>query len=132
MLKNTKKPWYWITSCASDYTQAHVTLNAQNNIRVWKITLSRNSGIKLQIHCNNIQILDFSLSDSECSDRSWATKWNKHVAKIQFLESDKASDFYRPRPGDLFQITVTQNGCRYNCPQLDEATFDQFLVCTLK
>ena len=53
-------------------------------IKVWRITLTRTSGIRLVIHCNAVKVLD----------TSWETDSINEVEKIWFSSSDTASDFY--------------------------------------
>ena len=63
--------------------------------KVWRITLSRILGLKLVVHCNDVEVLNVMTSDSTCAD--WASFWTDKVAKISFLSDyDTASDFYRP------------------------------------
>ena len=62
--------------------------------KVWKITLTRNLGIRIVINCNNVEVLNVLVSDSTCSSNSgWANYWTRDVDKIQFSPSDTASDF---------------------------------------
>ena len=66
--------------------------------KVWRITLTRHSGIRLVIHCNDVSVLNLLLSDSECSNSGWYTYWSKDVEKIEFSLDDTASDFYSSKP----------------------------------
>ena len=63
--------------------------------KVWKITLSRVSGIRLVIHINDVEVLDMVISNSTCvSNDAWNTYWSRNVKKIYFWGDDTASDFY--------------------------------------
>ena len=63
--------------------------------KVWRITLTRTAGVRVVIHCNDVEVLNRLLS-STCSNGAWSTIWNRDVAKIQFDSGrDTASDYYR-------------------------------------
>ena len=87
-------PQYYIRYCRF-WTNFPVSLPTEVE-KVWRITLNRNSGIRLLIHCNNVEVLNFLMSDSTCSDSSWSTQWSRTVGKIWFFYyGDTASDYYR-------------------------------------
>ena len=66
-------------------------------VKIWKVTLSRTSDIRLQIQCNNIEVVDVVLSDTTCADTiDWRTNWNGNVKKIMFKDKDEGSDYYKP------------------------------------
>ena len=87
-------PQYFIHYCI-DETNFPAAFPTETD-KVWKITLSRVSGIRLVIHCNNVEVLDMVLSDSTCVDHShaWNTYWSMNMKKIYFYWDDTASDFY--------------------------------------
>ena len=62
--------------------------------KVWRITLTRTAGVRLVIHCNEVEVLNTLLS-STCSVSAWSTYWNNDVNKIFFYSVDTASDYYR-------------------------------------
>ena len=62
--------------------------------KVWKITLSRTSGIRLVIHCNFVEVLNVLLGSSMCSNSGWNNYWGKEVDKIEFSTTHTAFDFY--------------------------------------
>ena len=64
------------------------------NDKVWRITLTRTAGVRLVIHCNDVEVLDMLLSDATCRS-GWSTHWSRDVTKIQFHHNDLASDDYR-------------------------------------
>ena len=50
-------------------------------------------------HCGTknsvtVQVLNFLLSDSECTQSHWRTYWERKPTQIQFDSSDTASDSY--------------------------------------
>ena len=54
---------HWITLCKSSSTKFESNLPTDPN-KVWRITLIKNTAIRIQIHCNDFMVLDFLLSDS--------------------------------------------------------------------
>ena len=88
---------YWIRGCSNSRTDFPAALMT-DTIKVWRISLTRTSGIRLVIHCNNEEVLNFVLSDSTCSYGSeWSDTWNKDIKQIRFEEGDTASDYYTGR-----------------------------------
>ena len=66
--------------------------------KIWRITLTKNSNIKLVVHCNDVEVLNTLISESTCPYSGWKAQWNKNVGKIAFASDDTAADFYRPQP----------------------------------
>ena len=96
-------PWYHIGHCTSSWTYFPVSLPSDVE-KVWRITLNRNSGIRLLIHCNNIEVVNILMSDNTCNYESsnyWTTYWSRNIWRVWFdPNSDTASDFYRAgQPG---------------------------------
>ena len=92
------RPEYAIRSC----TRTNFPTNLpSDNDKVWRVTLTRTSGIRLMIHCNEVEVLNTLISDSTCGGYSdWSTNWSGEVAKIMFSsEYYTASDYYQPQPG---------------------------------
>ena len=86
-------PQYYIHHCLSS-TNFLVALPTDAE-KVWKITLSRVSGIRLVIHCNDVEVLNMVMSDSTCVTYGyWNTNWSRIVKKIYFIGDDTASEFY--------------------------------------
>jgi hypothetical protein len=67
--------------------------------KIWTITKTRTSGTRIQIHCNNVEVVNILISKSTCSEQRdyELQKWNNNVARIQFTSYDEASDNYRPK-----------------------------------
>ena len=88
-------PQYYIHPCTT-WTNFPVSLPTEVE-KVWRITLNRNSGIRLLIHCNNVEVLNILMTSNTCSyHSSWSTYWSRTVGKIWFYpNSDTASDYYR-------------------------------------
>ena len=87
-------PQYYIGDCMSYWTNFPVSLPTEVE-KVWRITLNRNSGIRLLIHCNNVEALNILMSSSTCYYSSWSTYWSRTVGKVWFNYDDTASDYYR-------------------------------------
>ena len=79
----------------------------------WRISLTKTSGIRLQIHCNDVEVLNFLLSGETCTSYSdWRDYWSRDVEKIAFTVGDTASDYYRLFPGKLLLRYYLQCGGR--------------------
>ena len=91
-------PKYRILPCNTDYTDFPTNLPPDND-KVWRVTLTRTSGIRLVVHCNEEEVLNTLISDSTCGRSDWNTYWSREVAKIMFISGDTASDYYQPQPG---------------------------------
>ena len=68
--------------------------------KIWRITLTKTSEIRLVIHCNDEEVTNQLISDSTCSRENWDTFWNRDVEKIEFGGQDTASDQYFSYPGN--------------------------------
>ena len=91
-------PQYRIWYCNIDYTNFPTNLPPDND-KVWRVTLTRTSGIRLVVHCNEVEVINILMSDSKCNISNWSTFWSREVAKIKFSSFDDASDYYQPQPG---------------------------------
>ena len=65
--------------------------------KIWRVDLIRTSDVRVVIHCNNTEVLNFLISDLSCTE-SWED-WSKSVVKIQFLPDDVASVGFRTYTG---------------------------------
>ena len=86
-------PQYFLTGCSRGRKDFPEEVPSER-IKVWRITFTRTSGIRIVIHCNNVKVLDMLLSDSTCGNTSWDTDSVNEVKKIWFSSIDTASDFY--------------------------------------
>ena len=85
---------YLIDWCGTTYTNLPVTPPSADD-KVWRITLTRTAGVRLVIHCNNVEVLNTLISEATCSRSDWSTYWSRDVTKIQFHHNGLASDDYR-------------------------------------
>ena len=88
---------YYIARCSSGLTGFLTDLPTATD-KVWRVTLTRTSGIRLVVHCNEVEVLNTLMSDSTCGRNDWSTYWSRSIAKIEFNYQDTASDFYKPQP----------------------------------
>ena len=97
-------PQYYIGRCSSGRTNFPTDLPTATD-KVWRVTLTRTSGIRLVVHCNEVEVLNTLMSDTTCDDRDWSTSWSGEVTKIKFAAHDTASDFYKPvKPGNCVYV----------------------------
>ena len=101
-LSFSSTPNYWLTRCTVSGNPVNFEADvvpAEVN-KLWKITLTRTSSPKIVIHCNDVEVLNFELSDSSCRNvkdgtKTWSRYWNRKVGKIQFVPNkNTAPDFY--------------------------------------
>ena len=90
----TSPPQYNIRACNTGWTNFPTNLPPDSD-KVWRVTLTRTSGIRLVVHCNEEEVLNIQISDSTC-DISY---WSREVAKIKFRSGDTESDYYQPQSG---------------------------------
>ena len=91
----TSPPQYEIRYCTTSKTNLPTDLPAEID-KNWTITLTRTSDVRLQIHCNDKEVLNVVMSDTTCSDSEWRKNWSMNVKAIKFSSKyDTASDFYR-------------------------------------
>ena len=63
--------------------------------KTWRVTLSKTSDIRMQIHCNEVEVVNFVISSNSCGNEAWSTFWNRTIAIIRFNSEDTASNYYR-------------------------------------
>ena len=88
-------PMYYIFYCSSSRTNFPSNLPTEVD-KIWRITLDKTAGIRLQIHCNGVEVLNVLLSDNTCGESYWGKFWSKDVDNIYFRPSfDTVSLDYR-------------------------------------
>ena len=76
-------PKYYILYCSSSRTNFPRNLPTEVD-KIWRITLDKTAGIRLQIHCNGVEVLNVLLSDDTCGVSYWRELWSKDVENIYF------------------------------------------------
>ena len=89
-------PVYWIWECSDDFTTFPKNFPSETD-KILKIEkLSGSDYIRFVLLCNDVELLNVLLSDLKCKgDSNWRTYWNREIAKLQYNDADKASDFYQ-------------------------------------
>ena len=82
---------YYIDRCTS-YTYFPVSLPAAPD-KTWTITYNT-AEQRVVYYCNGVQVLNFLISDSECTQSNWRTYWERKQTQIYFYSYDTASDSY--------------------------------------
>jgi hypothetical protein len=110
-IRFSPSPKYLITRCSnSTWTKLSATPPA-NQDKIWKITLTRNPGIRLTIHCNGVEMVNILMSNSTCRVQEWEDWWMRRVDGIRFHAKDTMSDY--------FYNTIRQGMPYVNCsPQI--------------
>ena len=67
--------------------------------KVWRIL--QISGIRVKIYCNEVEVLDYTLSDNNCPGGDWKNVWKGDVRKMAFSWGS-AADFFRPYGGNCY------------------------------
>jgi hypothetical protein len=86
---------YKLGWCIPTETDFPTTLPSTKE-KVFRITLTRNSGVRLKIHCNEVEVLNVLISGTTCTGSIWSKIWSRDVERIEFRSKDTASDYYRP------------------------------------
>ena len=90
---------YLFDGCLQNYVDFSANLPDTTN-KVWRITFTKDAGTRLVIHCNDIEMLDITASDSVCDRTEWKSFYDREMVKINFFSGDTATDKYRPYKGD--------------------------------
>jgi hypothetical protein len=65
---------YRISWCTSSFSYPSFPFSLPSSIdKVWRITLTRESAVRLQVHCNGVEVLNVLISEETCtrSDDKW-------------------------------------------------------------
>ena len=107
----TSTTQYFITYCSSSRTNFPSNLPSEVD-KIWRITLDKTAGIRLQIHCNGVEVVNILLSDNTCSSSRWGKNWSRDVEIIYFFPYDTASDYYRAvQTGTCIQLIFHLRHC---------------------
>ena len=86
----TSPPQYRIELCG-DWTNFPTNLPT-TTVKVWRLTVIKSDNLRVQIVCNEKEVLNIVLSYSTCSHSGW----RRDEVRIQFHSYDTVSDYYRP------------------------------------
>ena len=100
-IKFTPSVRYQFNGCTENYLLFPTNLpDATNMNKVWRITFTKDAATRLVIHCDDIEMLDITASDSVCTDPAWRSYDDRDTVKIYFGKGFKATDKYRPYKGN--------------------------------
>ena len=74
--------------------------------KVWRVEFGRFPENRLSLYCNDLKLVEFLMSDSNCRSDKWKVKWGAlEVKRVRFDEKlDTASKYFRlkmqPQPGN--------------------------------
>ena len=128
-IKIAATPQYWVHYCMANYRNFPTdTVLPSPKEKVWVITITRTSGVRLIVHCNNQIVLNVQLSNSVCTDRGdWSTLWNKDYDKISFPAGD--TDFYfQFPPGKCIEYGIFREGSQISTNQNRESAVFSLLI----
>ena len=98
---------YNIVGCTESRVNFPTNLPATKE-KIWRITktpTSGNGGIRLQIHCNDVEVLNFVMLDTTCTyEYLWRKYWRPYVLNvgiIRFDTYDTGSDYFRSYRGKI-------------------------------
>ena len=84
---------YRLDWCISSFTNFSSNLPTAVD-KIWRISLTRIPRIRLQIHCNEVEVVNFFLSDETCDKSEWRAYWTRNIERITFPLID-SSEYYR-------------------------------------
>ena len=88
----SSNPRYMISSCQKNEINFPSDLPAAKD-KIWRVTNRKTpEGIRLQIECNDIKVVDMILSDKTCNNGMWKIVW-KELVGVLFIGT--ASEYYR-------------------------------------
>ena len=99
-IKIATTPQYWLHYCMNKFRDFPTnTVLPPLDEKIWVISITRTSGVRIIVHCNGQEVLNLQLTNSVCSANSdWINLWNKDFDKISFPSGDAAFYFQFP-PG---------------------------------
>ena len=79
-------PRYYLHQCLSSPDPADLQINFPNErdkiLKIARIRDQEENSVRLQVTCNDEEILDVMFSNDTCEDKSWSTVWNREIAII--------------------------------------------------
>ena len=97
LIKFSSSPLFALWHC-TDWKSLPTGLPTDDD-KVWKITLTRTTGIRIVVQCNNVEVLNMLIFGSTCASSSnWNTYWSNYIKKIEFTVENRAFDLYSSQP----------------------------------
>ena len=88
---------YWIASCIKTSTKFSGNLPTEVD-KVWRIVSTSVVSRRVQIYCNDVEVVNIKASEVTCDDSAWR-EWANEVIEgwgsMFFGSTDTASDYYR-------------------------------------
>ena len=106
-VKFSSTPKYTINNCMREESEENFqTSLPSESEKVWRFTLFKAPEYRLLVHCNEVEVLNFVMSNESCVRDWWSRTWGRDVAKMKFhystLYTDNASHYFRLlHPGNL-------------------------------
>ena len=98
LIEMTSSPTYYPIDCRlSGNWLSFLTDLPSAADKVWRIMVTKNSEIRLLVHCNDVKVVDLLISESTCEKEDYVN-WGQTIKKIKFHKYDTASDFYSSSP----------------------------------
>ena len=100
--------YYTVENCVPR-TKLSANISSSSD-KIWRVTLLRTSGITLQIHCDQVEVLKITMSDTVCTLNGWSTIWARKMARFFFVPpTDTATIYYRPYRQGKYDSVVFQS-----------------------
>ena len=100
---DTYPPRYRFSNCMKVFSNNFLTtLNLPSGSeKVWRITVGKSLDTRsVQIHCNDVEVLNIEMSDRLCGVVSWRDYWMQDREQITFDKQDTVCASYRPYTGN--------------------------------
>ena len=95
---------YHIWRCTQGQSLPFPITPPEEQDKTWRI---RSYQQALTVWCNDVKVLDVTLSDDVCDDSSWRDYWERETTTIKFNPAHTASDQYCTTPIIVIGIIST-------------------------
>ena len=90
-IRFSSTPQYLLPGCTGGDFQSTLPTAID---KAWRISLTKTADIRLQIHCNDLEVVNILLSDETCHESDWRINWSRDVERISF-DGDTATEYYK-------------------------------------
>ena len=103
-IKFNSEVQYWIASCINPSVKFSGNLPTEVD-KVWRIVSTSFLSRRVQIYCNDVEVVNIRASEDTCDDSAWK-EWADEVIEgwgsMFFGSTDTASDYFRScRPSNM-------------------------------